>query len=250
MNHDEHESRRLRWDHCFNARDLGGYPTAKGRATRRGVFVRTDNLSRLTPSGQTALREYGVRTVIDLRTELERANHPVPFARPEDETVRYLHLPFFLEAEVTNPLIPEASPADLQYCYRLDQVPHRVGEILRTMADTPEGAILFHCHSGKDRTGMLAVILLLLAGVPDALIAEDYALSSEYLRPADQAWIDEQPELSEQRRQEIEQWRTRPERALAIVRHLRERYGGVEGYLRQAGLSEEQIERLRRKLVG
>lgn len=246
-----HEQRRLHWDRVFNARDLGGLPTEQGRTVRRGAFVRTDTLNRLTDRGQRDLAEFGVRTIIDLRRSAEAETRPVPFAirHPSTEQITYLHLPFFTDAEAEIPGTPENVSVDLHYCYRLDQVPHRVGEILRAMAEAPEGAVLFHCHSGKDRTGIIAVLLLALAGVPDDLIAQDYAISSAYLAPADQAWIEEDPALSAARREELHTWGARPERAYAILRHLRAHYGGVEGYLRHAGLTDAQISSLRARLL-
>jgi len=75
-------SRRLTWDACYNAREVGGYPTADGGTLAWRRLVRTDNLSRLTPFGQAALVEYGVRTIIDLRDPSELAMEPHAFLTP------------------------------------------------------------------------------------------------------------------------------------------------------------------------
>jgi protein-tyrosine phosphatase len=65
-------NRHLNWDGCFNVRDLGGFRAADGRTTRWRAVVRSDSIDRLTGAGWTALREYGIRTIIDLRNDDER----------------------------------------------------------------------------------------------------------------------------------------------------------------------------------
>src|SRR5215217_5485841 len=98
---DDQQARLLRWEACYNARDLGGYATADGGQTRWGAFVRADNLSRLTPSGRAALLNYGVRTVIDLRRAAELQINPNPFAEPAAKAPlpMYLNLPLGLGAD-------------------------------------------------------------------------------------------------------------------------------------------------------
>src|SRR5215212_4777488 len=97
----DHSARRLYWDACYNVRDLGGYATVDGGHTRWDAFVRADNLSRLTPAGQSALIAYGVRTVIDLRRADELTIDLNPFAPPSGHTcaVTYLNLPLGLGAD-------------------------------------------------------------------------------------------------------------------------------------------------------
>src|SRR4051812_3403516 len=77
---DDPAARDLTWADCYNARDLGGYPTADRRTTRWQALIRADNLVRLTPAGQAALRAYGVRTILDLRLAYELEIDPNPFA--------------------------------------------------------------------------------------------------------------------------------------------------------------------------
>ncbi len=88
-------SRRLLWDACYNAREIGGYPTADGGEIAWRRLVRTDNLSRLTAIGQAALVDYGVRTIIDLRDPSELAMEPHAFLTPSDQAgaPAYYNLP-------------------------------------------------------------------------------------------------------------------------------------------------------------
>jgi protein tyrosine/serine phosphatase len=82
-------TRRLAWDGCLNARDLGGYPTGDGGRTRWGAVVRSDSVAALTEAGRQALLDYGVRSMVDLRLPQEVAAHPNPFAEPGDHGVAY-----------------------------------------------------------------------------------------------------------------------------------------------------------------
>ena len=85
--------RELAIDGLLNARDLGGLVTGDGRVTRRGALIRAANLSNLTPAGHQALVDYGVRTVIDLRTPEEIAARPNKFVGTTESPIELLHLP-------------------------------------------------------------------------------------------------------------------------------------------------------------
>src|SRR5687767_10529285 len=92
---DEQQGRQLSWDGCYNVRDLGGYATIDGGVTRWRAFVRADSLYQLTPAGQAALLDYGVRTIVDLRRARELEHYPNPFAQPSEAAnpPKYLHIP-------------------------------------------------------------------------------------------------------------------------------------------------------------
>src|SRR5829696_6838191 len=146
--------RHLHWEACYNARDLGGYATADGGYTRWGAFVRADNLSRLTPAGQSALIEYGVRTVIDLRRAFELTIDLNPFATPSGATraVTYLKLPLGLGADREGILAVQAAGegdgATLSaiFCQVLDHYGRGIAGVMTAIAAAPAGAVLFHCH--------------------------------------------------------------------------------------------------------
>src|SRR5438874_11727619 len=89
------QDRHLAWEACYNVRDVGGYPTGEGKPIRWQTLVRADNLYRLTNEGQAALREYGVRTIIDLRLAHELERDPSPFAAHQGpgDVPRYISLP-------------------------------------------------------------------------------------------------------------------------------------------------------------
>jgi protein-tyrosine phosphatase len=247
--------RRLHWDACYNVRDLGGYATAEGGRTRWGAFVRADNLSRLTPAGQSALIEYGVRTVIDLRRagELTIDRNPFAVASGDPRRPAYLNLPLGLGAERAGILAvqtaEEGDDASLSAIFRqvLNHYWRGIAGVMNTIAAAPAGAVLFHCHAGKDRTGLVAALLLALAGVPHATIAEDYALSQVCLQPIFDQRLAQEPDLAKRERM-ARMIGAVPETMFGVLAHLDARHGGAERYLRVAGVPEADVERLRLRI--
>ena len=248
-------SRRLHWDACYNVRDLGGYATADGGRTRWGAFVRADNLSRLTPVGQSALLDYGVRTIIDLRRAFELTIDLNPFAMPSDQTreLTYLNLPLGLGADCDGILAVQAAEegddATLLELYRrvLDHYGRGIAHVMTAIAAAPAGAVLFHCHAGKDRTGMVAALLLALSGVPNATIAEDYALSQGYLQPLFEQWLSQEPDPAKRERLAA-MLGAAPATMLGVLAHLDQRHGGAARYLRAAGVAEADLARLQQRI--
>jgi protein-tyrosine phosphatase len=173
--------RVLRFEGCHNARDLGGLPTADGRRTRHGAVARSDALDGLTAAGWRALHDHGVRTIIDLRNDDERRPDAGP--RPGDiETVHIAldggHDPDFW-ARWRGPAF--CTPA--YFGPHLERFPEISARVLSAIARAGPGGVLFHCVSGRDRTGLVAMLLLSLAGVAAGEIAADHALSEPNLDP-------------------------------------------------------------------
>ncbi|MFF2627723.1 tyrosine-protein phosphatase [Kitasatospora griseola] len=174
-----YEQRQLDWDGCLNVRDLGGLPTRDGRRTRTGAIVRADNLDRLTAEGQNALLHYGVRTVIDLRDQVEyRPLLPTP------DTVDLVRVP--LDALAGPDWWARFGALDgtpLSFRPYLDHCRDAVSRLVAAVAHARDGAIVVHCGAGRDRTGLAALVLLALAEVEPAAITEDYLQSAPNLRP-------------------------------------------------------------------
>ena len=239
-------TRRLAWEGCLNARDLGGYPTAGGGETRWGAVVRSDSLAALTEAGRAALADYGVRAIVDLRLPAELADYPNPFAEPGDHGIAYANVSF---------IDPAAAPPDEvsslaeDYLRMLDRFRGQVAEAMAAIADAPDGAVLIHCAAGKDRTGLISALLLGLVGVPSETIAADYALTAEYLRPRDEEWLEHGPGERAEREAIAARFAPTAEVMLEVLRGLTERYGGVEQYLTEAGIGPAQLARLRDRLL-
>jgi protein-tyrosine phosphatase len=234
--------RDLGWKGTYNSRDLGGLPVG-GRVTRWGAVVRSDSLQGLEARGWEEVEGHGIRTVIDLRNEGEIGADVAP--RPGSiETVR---IPLdvtedrdFWEAWGNGPQF--ATP--LYYRPHLERFPERSAEVVRAIARAGPGGVAFHCQGGRDRAGQIAILVLALAGVPPEAIAADYALSDARLRPLylSRGEADEGPKIAAFLR---EQGTTAAELIVEMLAAF-----DVEAALRAAGLEDEDVAALRRRLVG
>jgi protein-tyrosine phosphatase len=167
--------RELSWDGCVNVRDRGGL----GRVRPRAV-VRMEAPARLSEEGWKAAWAYGVRTVVDLRNPGERA--PDHAARPAG--IKTVHVPL---DPVGTPFYEQWTKIDnlgspLHYPALLAEHPEPVITAVRTIVNAEPGCVVFHCAGGKDRTGLVALVLLILAGAtPDEIIA-DYLLTYDRMK--------------------------------------------------------------------
>ena len=220
-------------DTTQNTRDLGGYLRINGEKTRPFRFLRSDKPEHPSQPDFQFLLSHGITTVIDLREEsavnrLENpfANHPGFF---------WHHCPIQEGSGI--PESVEAVPGS----YLQIAESSGAAEAFRVMASAPDG-VLFHCSAGKDRTGTLAAILLMLAQVPEETIVSDYLMTGECIR--------ERLELVHQRFPELDMNIVTPsERHIAgFLRLWKDKYSTAEHYLQSIGMTDGQIEKLRRKL--
>jgi protein tyrosine/serine phosphatase len=122
-----------------------------------------------------------------------------------------------------------------------------VAAAVRALAQAPEGGIVIHCVGGKDRTGLLVAFLLHLAGVDDREVAADYALSEERLLPRHEAWF--AAATSDEELERLKRIAQTPATSMTgVFADLERRYGTVEGYLRHAGIGDEELSRARARL--
>jgi protein-tyrosine phosphatase len=242
----EERTRQLAWEGLLNARDLGGYPTADGRQTRWGAVVRSASLTGLTPAGRAALIGYGVRSIVDLRLPGEVAAYPNPFAERDGHDLVYVNLSFFDPA-----VAPPGYALSLADGYKrmLDLFQGKVAAVMAAIAGAPRGGVLVHCAAGKDRTGLIAALLLGLVAVEAETIAADYALSAEYLRARDEEWLRNGPGDRAEREERLRRFAPTAAVMVAVLNHLAGRYGGVEAYLLHVGVTSADLARLRARLL-
>lgn len=227
---------------AFNFRDLGGLPTVDGGVTRQGLLFRSDTLQALTPQDVATLQQQvRLRSVVDLRLEAEVLEHGLG---PLAGAVGYHHAPLPM-ASVT--AVPHGHVLDPLYeaCLESPHLAAALTAVIRA-ADAP---VLFHCVAGKDRTGILAALLLSLAGVDEQRIVADYLRS----RPAMPRIVDRLKRWPYYRRHieatppAVYDVDESPLRALLAV--ARDRYGGVEAWARAKGVDEGLLHRFRQVFV-
>jgi protein-tyrosine phosphatase len=215
----------LAWDGLLNVRDLGGHPTEDGGVTRTGAVVRADSVRMLSDKGWAGLVDYGIRTILDLRFYEELASDP-PFEVPVD----VVHVP----------LLPGFDAPDW---VEINELVHEAAD----PASAQSASYLVHCRAGKDRTGLIAALLLRLAGVSVAEIADDYALSGENIRSVLERWIEE----AEDERERFLRTRISAsprETMVDVLGELERRHGGVREYLLSCGADEATLARARARL--
>jgi protein-tyrosine phosphatase len=236
-----------------NVRDLGGLPTEDGGETMRRRVIRADNVGALSEAGWKAVAEGGVVRIVDLRWPEEAAKDP---PRGVDiEVVRVSVLGDSLDqsmafiGELDADLDVVADVADhyaWSYVQFLERNRERFAQALAAVAEA-DGTVVIHCMGGKDRTGMVAALLLRLAGVDAETIGRDYALSGPNLAETLSAWVNEAPTaVTRRRREKLSQ--TPAAGMRRVVDAIEARHGSVAGYLAAAGLSPAQIGQLQRRL--
>jgi protein-tyrosine phosphatase len=215
-----------------NLRDLGGYPVADGGRIRWGRVLRSDSLHDLHDSGIDALIEAGLTRVIDLRDASEIAYQPNPFH--SHRSVRYTHLPLFAHLDLHAHIARLADVDDILlelYCEVLTQRQAVLSEALSAIADAGPGAVLFHCTVGKDRTGVLAAILLAAVGASTEDIVADYALTTGRIDGIRQNMLEKLSASGVDRKSFSALFSSDPSTMRSMFDFLDSRYGGIDAYL-------------------
>jgi len=156
-----------------NARDLGGLPLTQGGTTPRGVFFRSENIDAITSDCWRQLHDAGVRTVVDLRQPGERARDRQlrpPWLATTAVDLDGLENTKFWERYWDNGLVGTA----LCFLPHLAAMLERMGAVLTALAEARDGGVLFHCMGGRDRTGLVSILLLSIVGVEPEAIVDDY----------------------------------------------------------------------------
>lgn len=240
----------LQFEGGYNFRDLGEIQTRDGKMTKRGVFIRCGNLDRLSEAAQEQLIQYGVKTVIDLRTVWECENYPNVFAKSQH--LQYKNLPLILDKLGDEPEFRKKSDnlEHLHEVYRLyiDHCQAEIGAIFIAIAES-DGATVFHCYAGKDRTGVIAAMLLALVGVDDEAIAADYAETNAQIAHLVTQWFEDAARENRDMRKLKRNSGAEPETILDTLAYIRETYGGVAEYLQGCGVSLAQLEQIRARFV-
>jgi protein-tyrosine phosphatase len=239
---------RLQMQTMYNVRDLGGLPTIGGQVTVYRHFVRSDAPIRLNHADLQFLLDYPVRTVVDLRCDNEI--HAWPHLLRDQPVVDYFHIPILgnnidTAMDTVRSLDTGGRTVGLSdlYIHALEHSKALIGQVFSRLANTKPGAVLFHCSLGKDRTGLIASLLLMLANVSEDDIIDNYAISSTYLQPVVDAFIREIPRI------EMNFIYTYPENMVRTLTYFHEHYPSPDAYLASCGLTAGELESLRRKML-
>ncbi|MFF4353749.1 tyrosine-protein phosphatase [Streptomyces sp. NPDC001530] len=242
-------NRHIPFERLHNFRDLGGYRTEDGRAVRPGRLFRADSLGKLAPgtADWDHFLSLGIRTVIDLRYpwEIEGKGRV-----PEHPTLTYHnqsieHRPYDQAA-----LAPSVAPGPYlaaRYMEVAEDGKKEIRETLELIATAETGPVAFHCASGKDRTGLVAALVLSLLGVPEQTITEDFTLTNRATAALLTDWHAANPD----RTLTWPAYGSAPAEIMTtFLSALQSRYGSIQNYVTDAlGLDTTFTKRLQAALL-
>ncbi|KAL1659152.1 protein-tyrosine phosphatase-like protein [Schizophyllum commune] len=243
-----------------NFRSVGGFATSHSASrVKPAAFYRSGDISRITDAGKQQLVALGIKRIFDLRKTSEGDSYGT--SDPTIPGVEFVHVPVS-ETEAYDPLglamrlqqfnEDEVSGFRKMYKDMLESAGPAYSRIIRDIIDRPNEPCLVHCTAGKDRTGLFCALVEMILGVPDDDIVNDYALTSAGIAPLFPLLFKKFQDIAVYR----ENWDgllkmggSKPETMRATLAMIREDYGGAEEYLRRAGITDEEIEALRKALL-
>ena len=220
----------------LNARDLGGLPTADGRRVRPGVLFRSDSPAATEHAAAGLVRAVRLRHVVDLRRGTEAVLETADW---EALGVGYVRCPF---------VAGEADSWHARYAAYLVDRPETVVAALRAVIDPGLHPVLFHCAAGKDRTGVLAALLLRLLGVSEDDVVADY-LASIPAVPGILARLRGVPVYDEMLGADTDADQMPQEENMRGVLAWLEEHGGAERWLLDHGVPQVEIDTVRREVL-
>jgi protein tyrosine/serine phosphatase len=237
-----HDLRWLELDGAYNVRDLGGLPTLDGRMVRTGRLFRGDSLDGCSARDVELLRDrVGIRRTIDMR-------HKIREHGPLGPSVARLPIPLGQQLQIFDAVVSDLSNNGVitLYLEYLTAARMQTSLIIRTIAAHCHEPLLFHCTSGKDRTGVVAALIQLLLGVAEELVVEDYALTDarmppivEGLRGTNYGVDLGHPEM----------FRARAGTMRSVLAELTARHGSADEWALDSGLTHDDLSRLREQLL-
>lgn len=223
--------RRYWMENVANFRDLGGY-ACEGGVTRYGVIFRSTAWNKASQSDIEKLEKLGINTVIDLRYPSETKELPDKLGKnTEYYNCSLMGSTPLEQLDVVNSSVVETRTLHRMYRLMLSNGQKEIKKAFEIVADS-KGAALFHCAAGKDRTGILAMLILSCVGVEKEDILVDYQCSSTYVKEFT-------TDISGSNIYNMKK----------ILEWIEKEYGGVEAYLKEIGVSGETIQNLKNKFV-
>ena len=229
--------RRYQFKNILNCRDIGGYPTPDG-VTQFGRFIRCGIVNIPEQWEIDKLNEIGIGTSIDLRGTYEAEEMPLSLERLNGADV--CNLPLFEFNVATNAGMD--LPLAQIYAEIADNQMPNIARVLNTIAEAKDGIVMYNCFFGKDRTGILTMLLLSIAGVSKEDIIADYQQTYTYIKPyikthADLLWDNDSTKHY-----------SLPETMEELIERIEAKHGTILDYIRTSGVSDEAIEKIRKRL--
>jgi protein-tyrosine phosphatase len=245
-------SRHLSFESVINFRDLGGYHARNGKTVAWRRIFRSGDLRHMTQGDFKKLKEeIRLVTVIDLRSGPEIENNGKGLL--EGSEIKYCNISFMTDDD------PGDNASRYEHCTNMGEFylemarqkdyGKRIIEALEVIADSGNHPLVFHCAVGKDRTGILAAILLNLLGVEEDDIIQDYTLSEPYMDEL-LARLKNNPQKSDPPLDIPDYfWKASPESMKLFLSTISKEYGSIEGFLKAQGAQASLVRRLEKALL-
>ena len=228
-----------------NCRELGGMPLKGGKTFKKGVFIRSSSPERLTPEQIQAVKDYGVKCVVDLRAEAELKDFGNPFQNDPDVDFHFVSLFPGDPNNLSDDLLDFIRKRHLgDYYVRIcEDLGKDVIKAMRYLLNS-KGLTLFHCTHGKDRTGTITAMLYLLAGASRENTIRNYEVSYKYLEKILEKRMAKMPDdmkhllRSDRLNMEI------------FLNYVDKTWNGnIADFFRSNGMSDEEISALKEKCI-
>lgn len=240
----------------INFRDFGGYHSSDGCRIKQGVIYRSGTLSALSDADLAAISRLDLKRIIDLRSDWEIKREGFDRLYPGNEN-RYDFLPFdygdpyLSELQMATEAAWDIHRVDFENLYvnMLEQNGKSLKIVFDRFADPSQYPLLIHCTQGKDRTGIVAALLLLLLGVPHEAVMEDYMLTGKLID-----WQQKHREMMEYFEDSGDDWAPfftcLPQAMENLFVHVENHYAGaVVHFLNSIGVAHDQQKRIREFLL-
>lgn len=233
---------RLPLEGTTNTRDLGGYPTKDGSVTQFYRFFRSDDLANITANDRQFLRDLNLKTIIDLRTHEEIKMSPTPFIN--DPELSYHHISLMKQEQNTQLSIADL-PYDILMRSYIDILSNRkdlIKAVFDVIKEANEGSILYHCMAGKDRTGVISMLMLGICGVSSTDIITNYEVTYTNLQKNQVV-----SEMTKDLPKHV--MYSDPKFMVGTLDFLYTHYDNFENYFYQLGFDDVAIEKIRARLL-
>lgn len=248
--------RRLPLETLFNARDIGGFATMDGKVTKYGRFIRSELPCNLSENDIRFLRDYGVTMTLDFRTDFEVKALPCCL---KSGHLWQKYIRSSMSDKQSEPPVPEKSGMNKDNPENDFRNPDWIA-IYTSIAENGkswvknnmeivavnEGAVLYHCMTGKDRTGLFTAMLLGLCNCYPCDIIADYSISQINLRPFYYKMMNFPGMLNDKGEPDLTLrfYQTSPENMFSFLQHIDEKYGNMKEYLISCGISQETLRKI------
>lgn len=237
--------RRILLEGADNVRDLGGFCTTNGNVTKYCRLVRSEELSGLTIKDFSILYDYGIRNCIDLRSNLQIQNYPSKLVN--DSRFEYYTINVDTSFSEKNGVImysSEFKDSDwIGILYGiLNNQKEWITEVMKTFLKC-SGGVIFNCNTGRNRSNIIAMLILLVTGVPSIDIVAEYATNEVYLKQKYYKWDSGTKKYSDG------YYKTSSFVMEAVIEKLLMNYGTAEKYLCNCGLTMQEVQEIREILI-